>query len=130
MTESNEGHATGDPEGGPWVTGRGPRRPAPVYFDLDAYRNLTHGKTAHPLWLDPCSSAEDAAAIWSAFGFDATAERVDRLLHMRHPKYLHHDIATHQVRIVNVEEVRPALLPMGHLVTGSGTPGQAEPYGD
>lgn len=80
----------------------------------------------HQVWLDPCSSANDAAAIWSAFGFEATAERVDRLLRMRHPEYVHHDNATHQVRIVNLDEVEPAGLPSGHFITGSPEPGVSQ----
>lgn len=73
----------------------------------------------HHVWLDSCASSHDAAALWRAFGFEATAERIDRLRQMRHPEYLHRDNVTDQVRLVNVDEANPRLLPSGHLVTGT-----------
>lgn len=86
-----------------------------IHLHLDSGQPDPFG---HQVWLDPCSSPEDAAALWRAFGFEATPERTDRLHQMRHPEYLHHDNVTGQVRIINVEGA-PNRLPSGHFVTGS-----------
>lgn len=114
----------GDEMNESWIVEGTTPHPGAVCFDLDAHERRVFPESTfdHHVWLDACSSTEDAAALWHAFGHKATPERVDSLLRLRPPKYLHHDNATHQVRVVNVDEQPVERLPSGHLVTGLGGP--------